>query len=79
MRCVCNKSIEIVRGKSQRQQGLIPSAALCHCLAFSYKYMRQQLHASVIEWRETNMIKSLGSRQNVHVLNDFVFALDMAE
>jgi len=36
------------------------SAALCHRLVFNY-IIYVSVHASAMEWRETNMIKSLGN------------------
>jgi len=54
------------------------SAALCHRLMFNC-IIYVSVHASDMEWRETNMIKSLGSGQNVHVVNGFILILDMTE
>lgn len=57
---------------------LSPSAVLCHWFVFNCD-IPINCHADVIEWKGTDMIKGLGSGQNVHVFNWPVFGLEMAE
>jgi hypothetical protein len=81
LRVGCEMRVQMVHSRSRGDipngnRVLSPSAALCHWFVFNCD-IPVNCHTDAIERKGTNVIKGLGSGQNVHVFNCSVFGLEM--